>query len=447
MTTVSARHSRPPGPTYSAFGSMRAVRRLGPTGFFDSIRREHPRLAYVRFGNEHAYLVFEPDLIRELLVDHGRATRKGRGLERSRELLGEGLLTSEGELHKHQRRLVQPAFHAQRIATYAEVMCDEARGVSNGWRHGAYVDMSTEMSRLTLRIVGRSLFGTDLAPADLDTVSRALGAFLARFELLMIPAASLLGRIPTPANLRLRAARADLDTLMYRLIAEHRRSGDTGDLMSMLLLADGGSMPDKLVRDEALTILLAGHETTANALTWAWLLLAQDRAASARLHREVDALDRAPGLGDVEALPYTRAVVAESMRLYPPAWAIGRRAAEPLTLDGYDVPAGSLLAASQWVTHRDERWWDGAAEFRPDRWISGDGTFNDPSPRGAYLPFGAGRRVCIGESFAWTEAVLVLATLAQDWAATAVPETSMATRAAVTLRPANGAPLRLRHRR
>ncbi len=452
MTTVTLgrdRVVRPPGPTYSSLGSLRAVRRLGPNAFFDSVHRDYPRLAYLRFGSEHAYLLFEPDLVRTLLVEYGRATAKGRGLERARELLGESLLTSEGELHKRQRRLVQPAFHADRIAGYAGVMCEEARLVADRWRDGACIDMSAEMSRLTLRIVGRALFGTELSETDLAVVARAMSTYFSRFSLLMMPAATLLGRIPTPANLRLRAARADLDRLVYRLIAEHRAAGDTGDLLSMLLLAgaeSGEQMSDRQIRDEALTLLLAGHETTANALTWCWLLLAGDRAAARTLHREVDSLGRQPAPADADALPFTRAVVAESMRLYPPAWAVGRRATEPLTIDGYTVPAGSLIATSQWIVHRDERWWEEPLGFCPGRWIGADGEFHDPAPRGAYFPFGAGRRVCIGESFAWIEAVLVLATLAQGWSASALPETTMDTRAAVTLRPANGAPLRLHYR-
>jgi cytochrome P450 len=261
-------------------------------------------------------------------------------------------------------------------------------------------------------------------------------------------------------------ASADLDALVYRLIAEHRAAGDTGDLLSMLLMVrdaehpEGTGMSDKQVRDEALTLLLAGHETTANALTWTWLLLDGNRAAAARLHGEVDALGRPPEPTDLDALPYTRAVIAESMRLYPPAWVIGRRATEPIEVDSYTIPAGSLIATSQWIVHRDSRWWGDGEAFRPERWLTPDGRFDEVAPgapRGAYFPFGAGRRVCAGESFAWTEAVLVLATLAQVWAPTAVdpadpgtppdPEVTMATRPAVTLRPAHGAPMRLRYRR
>jgi cytochrome P450 len=434
------------------------MRRLTPPGFFEAVHRVHPRLAYVRFGSEHAYFLFEPDLVRALLVDAGRSTTKGRGLQRSKELLGEGLLTSEGALHRRQRRLIQPAFHTDRVAGYAAIMCEEARLLSGGWRPNAAVSMSAEMSQLTMRIVGRSLFGTELTAADIDTVARALRAFLANFELLLVPAAALLGRLPTKKNRKMAQARADLDALMYRMIAEHRAAGDSGDLLSTLILvrdaeqpgASGDGMSDRQVRDEALTLLLAGHETTANALTWSWLLLDAHRPAAARLHGEVDLLGRPPEPTDLDALPFTRAVIAESMRLYPPAWVIGRRATEPIEVDEYTIPPGSLIATSQWIVHRDSRWWEDAAEFRPERWMTADGRFDEAAPgapRGAYFPFGAGRRVCAGESFAWTEAVLVLATLAQVWAPAALPETDMGIRAAVTLRPHNGAPLRLGYRR
>jgi cytochrome P450 len=427
------------------------MREIGPTGFFEAIHAEHPRLAYVRFGSENAYLLFEPDLVRTLLVDSGRSTVKGRGLQRSRELLGEGLLTSEGEAHRRQRRLIQPAFHTSRIAAYAAVMCAEAQVLGDRWQPGEHVSMSAEMSELTLGIVGKSLFGTELSAADMTLVADALDEFMANFERLMLPAAGLLRRLPTARNRRIAASRAALDTLVYRMLAEHRAAGDTGDVLSMLLMArdsDGSPMPDKQVRDEALTLLLAGHETTANALTWAWLLLDAQPDAAKGLHAEVDALGRPPVPGD--SLPYTRAVIAESMRLYPPAWLIGRRATEPIALDGYPVPAGSLIATSQWILHRDPRWWgEDATVFRPGRWLGGDGTFDEAAPgqpRGAYFPFGAGRRVCAGESFAWAEGELVLATLARSWAPSALPGTNFATTAAVTLRPATGARMHLHSR-
>jgi cytochrome P450 len=259
------------------------------------------------------------------------------------------------------------------------------------------------------------------------------------FARLMMPWTGLLNRLPTRRNLRLLAARNALDALVYRLIAEHREHGDNGDLLSMLLLARdqaGEPMSDRQVRDEVLTLLLAGHETTAMSLTWTWLELAHHPEVADRLHAS-------PGTD------YPRAVAAESMRLHPPAWIIGRRAAEDVTLDGWTIPRGTLITTSPWVLHRDDRWWGDAAAFRPERWLTADGRFDEHAPgqpRGAYFPFGAGRRVCIGESFAWTELAIALATLARDWAPETLPETSGDVYPAITLRPADGTPMVLRRR-
>jgi cytochrome P450 len=438
-TTLRDPRARPPGPRFGVLGSLRRIRRRQLTGFLDDLRAEHPRLTYVRLGDEHAYLLFEPDLARALFADLGRSTTKGRGLERAREILGQGLLTSEGALHREQRRLVRPAFHGDRIAAYAEIMREEAERTSAGWTDGRQVRMAEEMGALTLRIVGRSLFGSQLSEDDIRRVGDAVTTLFGSFARLMMPWTGVLNRLPTRRNLRLLGARNDLDALVYRLIAEHRDSGEDGDLLSMLLRARdeaGEPMPDTQVRDEVLTLLLAGHETTAMALTWTFLHLARAPEVAERLHATLD--------GD-----YPRAVVAESMRVHPPAWIIGRRAAEDVTLDGWTIPAGTLITTSPWVLHRDDRWWGDAAAFRPDRWLGPDGRFDEHAPgqpRGAYFPFGAGRRVCIGESFAWTEAALVLAVLARDWAPEALPHTSDAVHPAITLRPADGTPMVLRRR-
>ncbi|HEY0485198.1 MAG TPA: cytochrome P450 [Mycobacteriales bacterium] len=441
MTTQTLRdpRARPPGPRLGVLGSLRRIRRMQLTGFLDDLRASYPRLTYARLGDEHAYLLFEPDLARALFAELGRSTTKGRGLERAREILGQGLLTSEGALHRRQRRLVQPAFHGDRIAAYARIMREEAERTSAGWADGRRVRMADELGALTLRIVGRSLFGSDLSEADIRCVGDAVNTLFGSFARLMMPWAGLLNRLPTRRNARLLAARNDLDALVYRLIAEHREAGDTGDLLSMLLLARdeaGEPMPDTQVRDEVLTLLLAGHETTAMALTWTFLHLGRAPEVAARLHASLDT-----------DLP--RAVVAESMRLHPPAWIIGRRTAEDVTLDGWTIPRGTLVTTSPWVLHRDDRWWGDAAAFRPERWLTPDGRFDEQAPgqpRGAYFPFGAGRRVCIGESFAWTEAALVLAVLARDWAPEPLPETSDAVYPAITLRPADGTPMVLRRR-
>ena len=381
----------------------------------------------------------------------GRVGRKGRGLEQTRVLLGDGLLTSEGDLHRRQRRLIQPAFHATRIDAYARIMRTAAAELPEraGWADGAVRDMAADMAALTLRIVGQTLFAADLTD-DSTAVSAALAELLGRFQRVMLPGGALLNRLPLPSTRVLMSAISELDTVVGRLIAEQRAGlGDDGTVLAMLLHArdeDGRPMPDRLVRDEVLTLMLAGHETTANALDWTWLLLDRNRAAADRLHAELDAAPANPRLSE---LPYTHAVIAESMRLYPPAWVIGRRMTADVTLAGWSIPAGSLVLASQWVVQRDARWWPDAHAFTPERWLTADGRYDEAAPgqpRGAYFPFGMGRRVCIGESFAWTEAVLALAALARDWAPTLVPGHPIALRPAVTLRPMHGLRMVL-HRR
>ena len=449
-TALRVPGARPPGPELGPLDLVRMLRSRRMTDFLEQAAALGPELAHFRLGREHAYLVGTPELVRELFGTLGRVTAKGRGLEQSRRLLGRGLLTSEGELHRRQRRLIQPAFHGSRIAAYAEVMVAEAAALpaAAGWVDGAVRDVAADMADLTFRIVGRTLFATELA-ADSPAVAAALAEFLDRFGRVMVPGGPLLNRLPLPSTRRLNAAGAELDRVVYRLIAEHRAAGDRGDVLSMLLAArdeDGEPMPDRQLRDEVLTLLLAGHETTANALSWTWLLLDRHPAAAAGLHAEIDALAGPPGVADLAALPWTHAVVAESMRLYPPAWVIGRRMLAEATLAGWTVPAGSIVAASPWVTHRDARWWKDPLRFRPERWLAG-GRFDPAAPvRGAYFPFGLGKRVCVGESFAWTEAVLVLATLARDWAPELVPGHPVDVRPAVTLRPLHGLRMRL-HRR
>lgn len=441
--------TRPPGPQLGPLELARLLRRRQMTELLERASRQAD-LAHFRLGFEHAYLVSTPELVRELFGPLGRVTAKGRGLEQARLLLGEGLLTSEGDLHRRQRRLVQPAFHASRMAAYADVMRAEAAALPAraGWADGAVRDLSVDMADLTLRIVGRALFATDLA-ADSAAVAGALAELLARFQRVMLPGGPLLNRLPLPSTRRVEAAIAELDGVVRRLIAEHRADGRQDSLLAVLLAApdeDGRPMPADQVRDEVLTLMLAGHETTANALAWSWLLLDRHPAAAARLHAEVAAAPAGPEVAD---LPWTRAVVAETMRLYPPAWVVGRRMLADAEIGGWRVPARSIVMASQWVTHRDPRWWPEPTAYRPERWISG-GAFDEAAPgqpRGAYFPFGMGRRVCVGEHFAWTEAVLVLAALARDWAPVLLPGHPVDVLPAVTLRPRHGLRMTLHRRR
>jgi cytochrome P450 len=408
-----------PHPRYPGEFALAVVRR--PLEFLPALKRDYGDVAAFRIGPQPIVLLSHPDQIRDVLVTHGRRFHKGRGLERAKILLGEGLLTSEDDFHLRQRRLAQPAFHRARIAGYGDTMAAYARRRAAAWTDGAELDVAAEMAAYTLAVVGKTLFDADIE-AEAHEIGDALSTAIQTFNLTVVPWGELLLRLPLPITRRFRRARQRLDATIYDMIDRRRAGGDDrGDLLSMLLLAhdtegDGTGMSDVQIRDEAMTLLLAGHETTANALTWAWYLLSQSPAAEARLHAEVDALGGgAIGAGDLARLPYTRAVLTETMRLYPPAWIVGRRALSPYEVSGHTLAPRTIVLMSQWIVHRDPRWWPDAESFQPERWLPG-GSASDPArPKFAYFPFGAGTRVCIGEQFAWMEGVLALATFAQRW--------------------------------
>src|SRR3954452_24107856 len=348
-----------PGPRqrYPGEFALSTVRR--PLDFFTGIARTHGDVAGFHIAGQPVVLLSDPDRIRDVLVTHGRTFHKGRGLERAKMLLGEGLLTSEDELHLRQRRLAQPAFHRARIAAYAETMATYAARRAETWRDGATLDVSREMAAYTLAVVGKTLFDADIE-GEAHEIGHALAAAIDAFNLSVLPFGELLEKLPIPTTLRFRRGRERLDATIYRLIAERRASGeDRGDLLSMLLLAqdtegDGGGMSDTQLRDEAMTLLLAGHETTANLLAWTWYLLAQLPEVERRLHGEIDSVPSDTlGADDLARLPYTRAILAESMRLFPPAWIIGRRAMEEYPIDEYVLSARTIVLTSQWVVHRD----------------------------------------------------------------------------------------------
>lgn len=381
--------------------------------------RDYGDLAYFKVASQHLYLVNHPDLVREILVTNQANFIKSRALQRARVLLGEGLLTSEGQFHLRQRRLVQPAFHRERLAAYASVMSECAARLRDRWNAGDTVDVSSEMMRLTLAVVSRTLFNADVE-AEATEIGEALTTVLKMFRVLIMPFSEYLEKLPLPYMRRFDKARARLDRTIYGLIHERRRSGaDTGDLLSMLLLAhdeeaDGSGMTDRQVRDEALTLFLAGHETTANALTWTWYLLSQNPKCERRLQEEIDAVldGRIPGMSDLPQLRYTEMVFAEAMRLYPPAWAIGRMATGPFELGGIPIAAKSICIVSPYVMQRDPRWFPDPERFDPERWTP---EARDARPKFSYFPFGGGARVCIGERFAWMEGVLMIAAIAQNW--------------------------------
>jgi cytochrome P450 len=430
---------RPPGPRLSPLSLVRLFA-SGPGRVLDlltGIARDYPRVACVKLLGETAYLVSDPDLVREVLVVQGRALKKGRGLEQASRLLGNGLLTSEGAEHRQQRKLIQPIFHSERVRTYAEQMAAAAERVE--WPDGATVDLATELAALTLDVVGRTLFGVDLTGSAAD-VRTALTEFLEAFGQVAGPGGELVLRLRPGLRKRLEAAEGKLDRVVYELIAARRENAGE-DLVSLLLPT---GMSDTELRDQALTFVLAGHETTANLLTWAcWLL---DPATSQRLAAEATAAESISSYGD---RPFARAVIAEAMRLYPPAYVIGRRAVADFQLDGWTVPDGALVMTSPWMASRDQRWWGRDAEqFRPERWLDAQGHF-DPGapghPRMAYHPFGAGTRICIGEDFAWLEGTLLLSSLARRYRIEADPAFPGVS-PAITLRPGGPVPA-LVHRR
>jgi len=406
------------------------------------LSRKYGDIVYFRFGPQDVFFLNHPDYIKDVLVTHHQSFMKGRALQRAKRLLGEGLLTSEGDFHRRQRRLAQPAFHRGRIASYGAVMTAYAARASSRWRDGETLDISQEMMRLTLAIVGKTLFDADVE-AEADEIGAALTAVMELFDYLLMPFSELLEKLPLPHVRRFQRAKDRLDETIYRII-EERRAGleDRGDLLSMLLAArdeegDGGQMSDLQVRDEVMTLFLAGHETTANALTWTWYLLSQHPEVETKLHEELAAVleGREPTVEDVPRLRYTEMVLSESMRLYPPAWAIGRLALKDYEVGGYVIPARSLVLLSPYVTHRDERFFPQAERFDPKRWTQ---EARESRPQFSYYPFGGGTRRCIGEGFAWMEGVLLVAALARDWRMRLVPNHRVETMPVITLRPKHG---------
>jgi cytochrome P450 len=440
----------PPGPKASLFQALVYRPGRNPLEFFESVARTYGDLAYVRLGGEHVFVVSDPRVIKDVLMTHNQNFTKSRGLERTKRLLGEGLLTSEGAVHLRQRRLMQPAFHRDRVANYAATMIEYAERARGRWTDGETLDVAQEMSRLTLSVVGKTLFDTDVESQARD-VGDALTGVMESFWTLMLPFSKTIERLPLPHMRRTRQARARLDAIIYGLIRDRRAAGgDRGDLLSMLLLAQdeeeaGRRMTDLQVRDEAMTIFLAGHETTANALMWTWYLLSQAPEAERMLHLEIDRVlrGRLPAMADITALPYLERVVTESMRLYPPAWIVGRRAIGPYHIDGYTMPARSIVIMSQWIVHRDARHYADPSRFNPDRWMP---ELRASLPQFAYFPFGGGPRRCIGESFAWMELMLMVATLAQRWRFELVPGHPVVTQPLVTLRAKHGMKM-VAHRR
>jgi cytochrome P450 len=445
-------HKTPPGPP-PAKNPIAVLRLLsqfqGNTlEVFRKFKDQYGDTYMFQFGEGRGYISSHPDVIHEVLVTKAASFYKDRDVKNKKvglaRFLGDGLLTSDGEFWKRQRKLAAPALHYKRIASYADTMVDYTRKMLDTWRDGARLDISHEMTNLTMMIVAKSLFNVD-ASRDAERV----GAAVEVVQSVAGPAPIIPAWIPTPSELRKRRARRELDEIIYRLIAEWREKGeDNGDLLSMLLLAedeDGKHMTDEQARDEIVTLFLAGHETTANTLNWTWTLLAQNPDVETKLHEELDTVlnGRTPTLADLEHLPYTEWVIKESMRIYPPAWIVGREAIEDVEIGGYFVPKGSQFNLVFYFAHHDPRWWDEPEAFRPERFSpENEAKLN----KRAYTPFGGGPRICIGNSFAMMEAKLLLATIASRYRLSLAPGHKVEMNPMITLNPKGGLPMTLHAR-
>jgi cytochrome P450 len=433
------------GPKARLLSGVMAEYGADPVGAMRRWRDDHGDFVPIRFGPFRAHAAFGPKEIEEVLVDRAVDYRKSFATRMLIPLLGRGLLTAEGGEWLLHRRLASPAFHRARVEGYGRTMARYAQDSADGWLDSQSVDVHEDMTALTLRIVARTLFDADVT-TRIEQVAR-LGTEIQDFYYLRFASLRFLipTWLPTPGNRRLAAATRRLDDVVYGIVRDRRQDEDRGDLLSMLLQArdeNGLGMSERQVRDEVMTLLLAGHETTALTLTWAFLLLDRNPDARLRLEAELAAVlgAESPSPDVVSALPYTQAIVNETLRLYPPAYVTGREAIRQTRVGGTAIPKGHIILISMYTTHRDARFFPEPDEFRPERWLDG---LEKRLPRGAFIPFGMGSRMCIGAAFAMMEAVLLLATIARRWRFELVPA-EIPTQPSITLRPATPTPAQVR---
>ena len=468
----------PPGPKPKMPGKLLRQFIRDPINTLSKIAQEYGDISYFRLGHEHIYLINNPDSIEKVLIYDHRNFKKGKRLQTAKAVLGEGLVTSEGDFHNRQRRLIQPIFHPKQIMMYGNIMADYAARMRDEWKDGSVVDISQEMMQLTLGIICKSVLNYDVK-SEAQKVGKALTTVRNYSKRLQNPIGHVLDKISIlPAPKKSHEAKKELDSLVYGLISDRRQQGKSSsdkrydDLLTKLLEAQefnasqvkpsnatstststssspstGGKMSDKQVRDEVMTIFIAGHETTANALTWTFYLLSQYPDIERKLLNEIDTVlagsngkSRIPSTEDIPKLQYTEKVLRESMRVYPPVWTMGRYVENDYSVGDYTIPAGSSILMSQYVMHHDSRYYENPEQFNPDRWTE---EFKTHLPRFSYFPFGGGIRGCIGEPFAWMEGVLIIATIAQKWTMRLVPGQRIKLDPAITLRPKYGMKMKL----
>ncbi len=420
--------------------AWRRFRPANPIFLFQHLAEKYGDIAHYKIGWNHIVFLNHPDYIREVLVVQNDNFVKERTVRRSKMLLGEGMITSEGAEHRTQRLVAQPAFHRQRIPAYAETMVREAERMRESWSDGETRDISIEMMHLTLNIVAQTLFATDLR-AGVSELADAINGIMGLYNfLVMLPAAEWLVHARPPGLAAFVRARKRIDAVVYRMIEAHRRErSDRGSLLDLMLAASPDRSPEseRSLRDQVITIFLAGYETVANALGWTWYLVSENPECERRFHEEIDRelQGRLPAYDDVPRLRYVEMVLAESMRLYPPAWAMGRYAQQEFQLGEFFLPARTTVLMSQFVLHRDARFFPDPLRFDPERFTP---EAKVQRAKFTYFPFGAGARQCIGESFAWMEGVLLLATIGQRWKLTLVPGHRVEPQPLITLRPKYG---------
>ncbi len=456
----------PPGPPFLPRLLTGKIFRQSTIDFLTDNARRYGDFVHYGGFNRNIFQFNHPELIQELLINDEPRNVRGIVMQRSRFILGNGLLTSEEPLHMRQRRMAAPAFHRARIAAYGDVIANYATQMADRWQTGP-LDIHPEMLLLALRIVGKCLFDTD-AQSEVKKISAAVDAFMGFLPLVFLPFSKQIEKLPFGPMENIRKGGVDLDRIIYGMIAERRKSpGDRGDLLSMLLDATdtedntGGlssQMTDQQVRDECLTVMLAGHETTANGLSFALWMMAKHPEAQEQVHAEAVRVlgNRPPAAADFPSLKYAYMVFAETMRLYPPVWVIGRSCGpEPYDFRGFQIPAGAVLIAPQIVVQRDARFWPDPEKFDPLRFAPEDKSSDSKAPNGkparpkfAYYPFGAGSRQCIGEGLAWMEGVFVLATIIRNWRVRPAPGApqELPLSPMISLRPKHGVPLVIERR-
>ena len=444
-TTQQVATQLPPSPRrLPVFGNLLSFR-SDQLGYLQQLQRTYGNMATIYAGKSPIVLFFRPEHVRYVLTENPRNFTNREVAKNLGELLGDGLLTIDGETHRQQRRMVQPAFHKRRVESYADIMVKHTLDMLENWHEGEKIDVTRAMQELTLRIVAKCLFNVDL--------SNSVGDLGSSFNAMISNPVSLLEGFfglhidkPFTSYGRRMAAKRTLDKFIYQLIEQRRADKqDVGDVLSMLLMTHEGedTLTDTQIRDHIMTFVAAGHETTSLALTWTFYLLSEYPAACEKLLNELQSVlgNDTPTIDNIGKLPYLEWVLNESMRLYPPAWTQGRRAIDAFDLDGYHFPAGTVLLFSQWVVHRLPDIWEAPTEFRPERW---DPAAEQKIPQWAYFPFGGGPRICIGMPFAQLEAKLLLATILQHYRLQLVPGYRLQLVPLVTLRPRHGVPMTIK---